>query len=210
MTDADGSGFEYAFAITLKPPTYTIDGGAASPASVNGGGTSTATVTVNPQPGYSGTISLSCSISPQIVGDPASAATAPTCSLSPTSVTVTTTETSPPSATMTFTASSAANSSFRRPSKMFYALWLPVPAVVLLGLGCRDGRRKKFFGWFLLGLLTAGIVMIPGCFSRTQLGNVGTPPGQYTVSITGLDGNGLTQASNSAGTSNTVVVTVAQ
>jgi hypothetical protein len=210
LTDADGSGFEYAFAITLKPPTYTIDGGVANPASVSSGGTSTATVTVNPQPGYTGTINLSCSISPNIVGDPVSAATPPTCSLSPTSVTVTTGETSPPTTTVTFTAASASNSSIQRRSKTFYALWLPIPAMVLFGFGfgSRGSRAKKFIGWFLLGLLAVGILIIPGCVSRTNLGNVGTPPGQYTISITGVDGNGLTQASNAAGTSNTVVVIV--
>jgi hypothetical protein len=46
--------------------------------------------------------------------------------------------------------------------------------------------------------------------SYTHLGNVGTPPGQYVVSVTGVDTNGLTQASNAAGTTNTVVVTVTQ
>src|SRR5208282_708656 len=79
LTDADGSGFEYAFAITLKPPSYTIVGGVASPTSVGPGGTSTATITVNPQTGYFGTVNLSCNILPAIVGDPVSAATPPTC-----------------------------------------------------------------------------------------------------------------------------------
>src|SRR5580658_944340 len=52
LTDLDGSGAMFALAITLKPPTYTIDGGTASPASVTTGGSTTATVTVNPQIGY--------------------------------------------------------------------------------------------------------------------------------------------------------------
>ena len=65
----------FGLAITLKPPTYTIDGGIANPASVAAGSMSMATVTVNPQPGYVGTITLSCSISPTIVGVPPSAAT---------------------------------------------------------------------------------------------------------------------------------------
>jgi hypothetical protein len=203
----------YILAASLKPPTYTIDGGTASPTSVSAGGTSTATVTVVPEPGYGvespATINLSCSISPQIVGYPPSAATPPTCSLSPTSVTVTGAETSSPTTTVTFTAASASSSGMMRPSKIFYALWLPIPALVLVGFGFdRTSRRKKFFGWFMLGLLAIGILTVPGCVSTVHLGNVGTPPGQYTISITGVDQNGLSQASNPAGTSNTVVVTV--
>jgi hypothetical protein len=214
LTDADGSGFEYAFAISLKPPSYTIDGGVASPTSIGPGSTSTATVSVDPQPGYAGTanetIDLSCSITPAIVGDPVSAATPPTCSLSPTSVTVISGQT-PPTTTLTFTAASPSKTTMLRRNNLFYALWV-VPGVALTGLGFgpRHSRKKRLLGWLVLSLLLAGLMTIPACVSYTHLGNVGTPPGQYTVSITGVDGNGLTQASNPAGTSNTVVVIVTQ
>jgi len=60
----------------------------------------------------------------------------------------------------------------------------------------------------LLGLLLTGLIAAPACVSTKHLGNVGTPPGQYTVSVTGLDSNGLSQASNPSGTTNTVTVTV--
>lgn len=215
LTDADGSGFEYAFAITLKPPSYTIAGGVASPTSVGPGSTSTATVTVNPQPGYTETgnqtVNLSCTISPTIMGDPPSAATPPTCSLSPTSVTVVQGETSPPTTSLTFTAASPTKTSSMRHSDLFYALWVvPGMALVGFGFGSRNSRRKRLFGLLLLGLLLTGVVAMPACVSYTHVGNVGTPPGQYTISITGVDTNGLTQASNSSGTSNTVVVTVTQ
>jgi hypothetical protein len=199
----------YILAATLKPPTYTIEGGAASPASVSPGSSSTATVTVNPQTGYTGTINLSCSILPTVTGDPPSAVTAPTCSLSPTSVTITANETSAPTTSLTFTAASPAKSMSARHSNVFYAFLL-IPGAVLTGLGFRprSSRRKRLFGLLLLGLVLIGIVMMPACVSYTHPGNVGTPPGQYTVSITGVDTSGLTQASNPTGTSNTVVVMV--
>jgi hypothetical protein len=209
LQDGDNSGASFALAITLKPPSYTIDGGAPSPADVPAGSTSTATVTVNPQPGYSGTVTLSCSIAPTIVTS--GSATAPTCSLNPTSVPVTTTETSAPTTTMTFTAAKAASSSsmVARHSRLFYAFWL-VPGLALTGLGFGSGnsRRRKWLGFLILGMLLFAITVTPGCVNTIHLGNVGTPPGQYTISITGVDGNGLTQASNTAGTTNTVVVTV--
>jgi hypothetical protein len=208
LTDEDGSGAMFGLAITLKPPTYTIDGGTASPTSVSPGSASTASVTVNPQPGYVGTVTLSCSISPAIIGDPPSAATAPTCSLSPTSVTVTAGESAPPTTTLTFSAAKASSSMSRRPRGFFYALWLPVPGLALLGLGASRSRRRMLLSLLLLGMLLAGIAVTPACVSTVHLGNVGTPPGQYTVSITGIDENNLTQASNPAGTTNTVIVTV--
>jgi hypothetical protein len=208
LTDKDGSGFMFGLAITLKPPTYNIDGGVASPTSVSAGSSSTATVTVNPQPGYTGTITLSCSISPAIVGDPPSAATAPTCSLNPTSVTVTTGETAPPTTTLTFTAAQPASSMSQRPPGLFYAFWLPLPGLALLGFSWRNSQRKRLLNLLLLGLLLACVALTPACVNTVHLGNVGTPPGQYTVTVTGIDQNNLTQASNPAGTTNTVIVTV--
>jgi len=210
LTDADGSGASFALAITLKPPSYTINGGAASPTQVALGASSTATVTVNPQPGYTGTIQLTCSISPTITTS--ASATAPTCALSPTSVDVVTNENAPPTAMLTFTAEKAATKTMREQrSAILYALWL-VPGLTLtgLGFGSRMSRRKRLLGLLLLGLLLTAIMAAPGCVSYTHLGNVGTPPGQYTISVTGVDGNGVTQASNPTGTTNTVVVTVTE
>jgi hypothetical protein len=210
LTDGDGSGYEYAFAITLKPPSYTIAGGVANPTSISPGSTATATVTVNPQPGYTGTITFnSCNagISPTIVGDPVSAATPPTCSFGSSSVTVT--GGAPPTTTLTFTAVAASKAMSARHTNILYAFFI-VPGLALtgLGFGSRNSRSRKLWGGLLLLLLLSGVMVTPACVSYTHLGNVGTPPGQYTVTITGVDGNGLTQASNPAGTSNTVVITV--
>ena len=208
LTDADGSGASFAMAVTLKPPSYTIDGGTADPASIGLGASSTATVTINPQPGYSGTINLTCTISPTITTS--NAATAPTCSLNPTSLTVTTTETSPPTTMLTFTASQP-TAQMRKHESLFYAFWL-VPGLAVTGLsfGSRRSRRKRLLGFLVLALLFTAILATPGCVSYTHLSNVGTPPGQYTISVTGVDENGLTQASNASGTSNTVIFTVKQ
>jgi hypothetical protein len=206
-----GNGPPYVLAATLKPPTYTIDAGTASPTSIKAGSTSTATITVNPQPGYTGTIQLSCNISPQIPTN--SASTAPTCSLSPTSVTVTAGAPAP-TTTLTFSAAAPPKTSslLFRSSRAIYAFWLPIPGLALIGLGfgSLDSRKKKWFGGVLLGILLAGAIVISGCVNYVHLGNVGTPPGPYIVTVTGLDSNNLSQASNASGTTNEVVVTVTQ
>ena len=208
LTDTDGSGASFVLAITLKPPTYTIDGGTASPSSVAAGSNTTSTVTVNPQPGYVGTIQLSCSISPTIQS---ASASAPTCALSPTSVDVTAGETAAPTATLTFTSAKPAAAKLEKPKNTFlYALWLPIPGLALIGAGLRSraSRRKGLMGFLLLGLLLAVLIATPGCVTYKHLGNVGTPPGQYTITVSGVDANNLSQASNPAGTSNSVAVVV--
>ncbi len=210
LTDTDGSGSSYALAMSLKPPTYTIAGGVANPATVAPGAQTTAAVTVNPQPGYVGTINLSCGISPTIIGDPPSAATAPTCSLSPTSVTVTAGESAAPTTMMTFTAAPPATAAARHSTPLFYALLLPFMGLAWLGLSVAPGgvRRRPWLSFWLGGMLLALLLVTPACVSTVHLGNVGTPPGQYTIAITGQDTNGLTQSSNPTGTTNTVIVTV--
>ena len=79
-----------------------------------------------------------------------------------------------------------------------------------LGFSPRNSRRKRLLGFIVLGMLLAALVALPACVSYNHLGNVGTPPGTYTVNVTGIDSNNLTQATNAAGTSNTVIVTVTQ
>jgi hypothetical protein len=76
-------------------PSYSLSAGTPSPASVNPGDSSSATVTITPAGGYSGIVTLSCGVSPVVNG-----VTAPTCSLSPNPVPVTSTVSA---ATLTFT-----------------------------------------------------------------------------------------------------------
>lgn len=206
MKDADGSGASFVFAITLKPPSYTIDAGLASPTSINTGSSSQASISIQPQNGYIGTtIQLSCSITPVIVGDPPSAATAPTCSLNPTSVPI-----ANPTSQLTFNAASPSSAHLQRAGGIFYALWLPLPGLALLGFGFRNPKKTKLFSLLILGFVLVAMASTPACVSTVNLGNVGTPPGQYTVTVTGVDNNNLTQATNPSTSTNQVVFIVSQ
>jgi len=192
LSNPAGSGFAFVWAITLKPPSYALSGGAATPPSIAAGATSTATVTVTPQPGYVGTVSLTCVVAPTIV--PTSSAMPPTCAANPTQVTITAGESAPPTTQLTFTTVAPAKAMAESPRKFFYALWLPVPGLALLGFGLGSRRRKKLLGLLVLALLLGALIATPGCVSYTHLGNVGTPPGAYYLTVSGLDTNGLTQA----------------
>jgi hypothetical protein len=188
-------------ATVVAIPGYVTAGGAATPPTVSAGASSTAPVTVTSEAGYSGTVTLGCAFSPPI---PTNGATvAPTCTFSPTSVTVGVG--APGTSTLTFTPAKGKSAAMFKPRATFYALWLPIPGLALVGFGLGSGtRRKKLLGLLLLGMLLAGLLVTPACVSTVHLGNVGTPPGAYTLSITGTDANGVTQFG--AGGSITVVV----
>jgi hypothetical protein len=186
LANTDGTNFSLVLAITLTgntsstQPAYSLSAGTASPASISPGASSTATVTVTPANGYTGTVTLSCSISPVVAG-----AAAPTCafgSTSPVSVT-----SGGGSATVTFNAVGASGAAFQgplseirsgtsvaqstitaRPSGMrfqLYALWLPLPGLALtgFGLGSRGSRRKRILGVFLLWIALVSLMILPGC-----------------------------------------------
>ena len=136
----------------------------------------TATVTIDPQPGYIGTITLSCTISPSI--QTSAAATAPTCSLDPTSVDVTADEAASPTTTLTFTAANPGTAKAVTHSNFFYALWLPVPGLALIGMGFgfRSGGDKRNSRPHV-ARTNVRVILVPGCVTYKHLGNVGTPSG---------------------------------
>lgn len=185
-------------------PGFATAAGTPSALTVSAGSSITIPATATSEANYSGTVNFACSVSPAI--QPTQSATAPTCTFSPSSVSVApgTVGTS----TVTFTPASPASTALaKRSSGLIYAFWLGIPglAVVAIGARSRTSRRKRLFGFLLLGLLLAGILILPACVTYTHLGNVGTPPGQYTIIITGTDA-----ATNSPqlGSGGSVVVTV--
>jgi hypothetical protein len=174
-----------AVSLTTPPPSYALSAEAASPASVSPGSSSTATVTLTPAGGYTGTVTLSCSITPVVTGT-----TAPTCGFGSTSP-VSVTGSSAVSATLTFTTMAAPAAALRRArsesksgtaiasrtltavrsglKSAFYALWLPIPGLALIGLGfgsrvgSRGSRKKWLLGFLLLWMALAGLIILPAC-----------------------------------------------
>lgn len=185
-------------------PGFGTSGGTPNPSAITVGSASQIPVTVLSEASYGGTVTLACSISPNIQ---TSGATAPTCSYSPASVTIGVGN--PGSSTLTFTAVGPPKAGARSStSGLTYAFWLPIPGLALAGIGwrSRSKRRKGLLSFLLLSLVAAAILMTPACVSYKHVGNVGTPPGQYTIAITGTDANGAAQL----GAGGSVVVTVQQ
>lgn len=183
------------------PASYSLSAAAAAPASISPGGTSSSTVTVTSSNGYTGSVTLTCAVTSTVTFTSSQAS----CSFGNTSpVTVTS---GGGSATVTFSTVAASAALLRR-STAFYAIWLPLPGLALLGLGLgsRRSRQKKLLGCFFLWMVLASLIILPACGGSGNKGggSSGTPAGTYTLTITGKDANSLTQSN----TAPTVTITV--
>jgi hypothetical protein len=180
--------------------TLSVSPTTATPNPVTAGSIATTTVTVSPIGSYSGhTVTLSClSISPTVL-------LAPVCSFNPPSVVVTS-GLQPTSVMSIITTGPAPTVRLWHP-RVFYALWLFVPGLALLGLVSSGAGRKKILGALLLAVLASGLLLLPACGSSsrsTSSGNV-TPKNSYVFTLTGADENG---AAPSNTTANQATVTV--
>jgi hypothetical protein len=184
--------------VNVTPPAnYSLSAGSPTQGTISPGGRSQAAVTITSANGYTASVALSCSIAPAVTP-------APTCSFGSTSpVSVTS---SGGSATLTFSALGPSAMAARHGG--FYAPFLPVAGLALIGagFGSRKGRRKKLLGLILFCMALASLMILPACggSSSSGGGSSGTPAGSYTITITGKDANGVAQTN----TAPTVTITV--
>ena len=141
----------------------------------------TSTITVAAVNGFTGAVSLSCSVSPAAASDPA------TCSLASSSVSGSGTDVLTVSTTA---ATSALNRPADKPAKFFWpsAGGTALALVCLLGIPAR--RRRNWMAMLALVVFFASIAAI-GCGGSSKGGgggNTGTTPGTYTVTVTGVSG----------------------
>lgn len=166
-------------------PDFAI--AATTPAAVNPGTSGTSTVTVTALNAFSQQVTLACSVSGG--GSPA-----PSCSAaSAFSTNPVTPANSGATSTLTITTTGAAASLYRR-STIYYALWLPIVGLSLIGMrfSTRDSRKKKVLGFLLLGIVMTMLFFLPACGGSSGGGPKGcpgcTPAGDYTVTVTGTQG----------------------
>ncbi len=75
-------------------------------------------------------------------------------------------------------------------TRRFYAIWLLLPGLTLLGVGFGGNRHRRIAGILSLCILFALILLLPACSSRPVQAPVsGTPPGNYTVTVTATSGS---------------------
>jgi len=158
---------------------YTI---ATNPAnrSVPAGQTAQYQVVLSPHPVYSSKITLACS------GLPTGAA----CNFTNTPVTLLG---GPGSSTLniTTTARPIIPTTTSLLTRHFYAVWLALPGLALLGVGAGSTRRRRRILGILLFCALFGVLLLqPACSSsNTQLPVSGTQAGKYTITVTAVSGS---------------------
>lgn len=172
--------------IVQQAPGFTISASALSPASVSAGGSATSTITVAATGGFNQGVALSCSIT---LNGSAATTAPPACLFSPSSVAD---GSGTSMLTVSTTSSSAllARPSMRR-SGLFYAIFLPLVGMALLGTGFAS-RRKSLLGLLLVCLMLSGLMFLAACGgggSGGGNGGGGTPPGTYTIKVSGTAGS---------------------
>lgn len=144
------------------------------------GYTATYQVQLTPHPIYSSSITLSCSGLP----------TGATCDFTPSS---STTLQSASGATVTLSIPTTVRP-ITTPAMIFFtprffAVWLTLPGLALLGIG-GNRRRRRILGLLMFCVLSAMLLFLPAC-SRTvaQAPQSGTPAGSYTITVTATSGS---------------------
>jgi hypothetical protein len=178
-----GGGID-AFITKYSPSTsggaFTVSAGALSSTTIALGSSATSTVTVTSVSGFTGAVALTCAVAPATSKPPG-------CSVSPASVTLTANGNQP--ATLTI--------STVKPSVVagvgISALWLPMPGLLLLGVGFATKRptRRMLAGMLLTCIALVGLVFMASCGSGNGGGgggNPGTTTGSYTATVNGSGG----------------------
>jgi hypothetical protein len=163
--------------------TLSVSPTTATPSPVIAGTAATTTVTVTPIASYTGQVTLAClSVTPVVT-------LAPVCSFTPPTVMVT--SGIPPTSVMTITTSGPLPTTRLWDRRVFYAFWLAIPGLGLVGVGATGTRRKNLLGALLLVAVASGFLLMPACNSATTLGTNGnTPNNTYVFTLTGTDQNG--------------------
>ena len=177
---------------TIDLPSFSIKGAAISvaPGATTG---NTSTISLTPSGGFTGTISLSCAITPAAASDPA------TCGI-PTSITISGSTAQTTTLTVNTT---AATSALYQPGKPFWPMTggAALACILLFGIPARRRRWQSILGILILFFsITCGLVACGGSGNVGGGGNSGTTPGTYTVTVTGTSGT-ITQTG-------TVILTV--
>jgi len=178
---AGGLADGFVAKVGAAPADFSVAVSPTTASAASGQSTSAVTVTVSSvNSSYGQAVALSCG------GLPAKAV----CNFSAASVTP---GSSAATSSLTIGTNGASSSSMLAPNAnrglgIVYAMFLPIAGIALLGAG-NNPRRKRLFGFLLLGVVLMGLLMLPACGGSSSNGGGGggggTTPGTYSITISG-------------------------
>ena len=169
---------------TVPVVDFGISASISTP-SIKAGETATIQVVFTPNPQYSATITPSQTTSPAMV-----VASSPI--FNPTTVALSGSASGTTALTIVTVARPVTTGSLLRRSS-FYAAWLPIGGLSLVGLGIGAGlKRRRWLVGAVLCLIAGAILLQSGCGSSSSSVTTGggTQAGTYTITITGSAGTG--------------------
>ena len=195
--------------------TITVQS-AVVPSSVPAGSGSQGVILINPINGYSSPtkqvggktvagITLSCTSINPLVTIP------PVCSFNPPSPAV---NGVPVTSTLTISTYGPVTTGAVAHRRALWALWLPLPMLALVGLGAALGGKQSRKAWGVLALFVVGgaLFLMPACSNiavTTITPNGLTPANTYSLTVQGVDVNGVISSNTSTTSANpTVTLTV--
>jgi len=145
------------------------------------GDTAVYQVQLTPHPVYTTSITLSCTNLP----------TGAACNFTNSPATLTSTSGITSTLNLTTTVRPITTTTASLLLHHFYAVWLMIPGLTLLGVGFTGGRRRRrIAAIFMLCLLFALLLLLPACsHTNTQPPVSGTPAGNYTITVTATAGS---------------------
>lgn len=159
------------FTMTAGPNSFTLN---------SAGDSARYTIQLTPHPIFSGSIALTCSGLPN----------ASSCPFTTSPVTLPTTSPGATTMTITTTARPVVTTRVNRLSGRFFAIWLSLPGLALVGFGVGGRRRRRIAGLFLVCFLCGFLLLQPACSSPTQqVPPSGTQAGTYAVTIAATSGS---------------------
>jgi len=168
------------FTLSVTPPTQNVVAGKSTTFTASLTPHSTATPIEFPA-----NISPKCTITTTAVGI--------TCTFNPTSVT-TIPNSSSATVTLAINTTVPTTAALWKPPTFWYAMWLPISGLALLGAG--SSRRRRWAMGLVLFAILSTVALLPACGSKSSGGTTGgTQPGTYQIGVSAASGTFTTPPS---------------
>ena len=172
--------------LNIGTPDFSLYAPSVTPNPLPSGQSAKGTVTIGSDNGFTGSISLTCSVQP-------ATAQTPTCSLSPTLAQVSTGQSIDSTLTISTSSSRGSLTAPAAPPGAWqrYLIGLPVGGLALIGMGILPRRSKKnrIRAIALASMIFSGLTFQMACGGDTSQSVTITAPVSYTITINGSSGS---------------------